>query len=117
MSKPLPLSKLLEARSALLDLKLYLTAVRIQKMLQKYRPDQPRVPSGQPEGGQWVDESDAGRIRVAGGWDLGREGLCNAQLDLDEELCRMAKNKTCWGLTQVRWAACMKNEYVPTLRF
>lgn len=29
----------------------------------KYRPDQPRVPRGQPDGGQWVDEGLSGSDR------------------------------------------------------
>lgn len=33
-----------------------------------YRPDQPRVPAGSPEGGQWTDEGIGGRVgRVAAG--------------------------------------------------
>ena len=30
----------------------------------KYRPDQPRVPKGVPEGGQWTDDAGAGGSRV-----------------------------------------------------
>ncbi|HEY0265709.1 MAG TPA: hypothetical protein VGC16_03095, partial [Rhizomicrobium sp.] len=45
-----------------------LAAIQMQwalmKLAWKYRPDQPRVPAGNPAGGQWTD---AGGIRVAGG--------------------------------------------------
>ena len=38
-------------------------AGRLRDRLLKYRPDQPRVPRGQPDGGQWVDEGLAGSER------------------------------------------------------
>jgi hypothetical protein len=52
MSKPLPLIQLLERKTALLDLKLGMVAIQIQRTLHKYRPDQPRVPRGSALGGQ-----------------------------------------------------------------
>lgn len=116
------LNELLAARSNLIDLKMHIIAAQIQSLRRKYRPDQPRVPAGRPTGGQWTDDIVDGppartRVVVAGKWDLGREEQCNEQLRLDEELCRAAGSRTCWSLTQPRWAACMKNDYVPTLRF
>jgi len=46
---------------------LRLKAARIQTLLRKagYRPDQPRVPAGEPEGGQWTDELDADLVYVS----------------------------------------------------
>ena len=116
------LQDLLAIRSSLLDLKTHLIATQMLSFLRKYRPDQPRVPAGNPDGGQWTDDLVSqvpapARIQVAGKWDLSREAECNEQLRLDEELCRAAGSRTCWSLTQPRWAACMKNDYVPTLRF
>ena len=115
------LQDLLAIRSSLLDLKTHLIATQMLSFLRKYRPDQPRVPAGNPDGGQWTDDLvsqvPSARIQVAGKWDLSREAECNEQLRLDEELCRAAGSRTCWSLTQPRWAACMKNDYVPTLRF
>jgi hypothetical protein len=35
----------------------------LRDRLLKYRPDQPRVPRGQPDGGQWVDEGLSGGER------------------------------------------------------
>ena len=115
------LQDLLATRSSLLDLETQLIATQMLSFLCKYRPDQPRVPAGNPDGGQWTDDLvsqvPSARIQVAGKWDLSREAECNEQLRLDEELCRAAGSRTCWSLTQPRWAACMKNDYVPTLRF
>ena len=116
------LQDLLATRSSLLDLKTHLIAAQMHSLLRKYRPDQPRVPAGNPDGGQWTEDlasqvPASARTQVAGKWDLSREAECNEQLRLDEELCRAAGSRTCWSLTQPRWAACMKNDYVPTLRF
>lgn len=56
----------------LADLRLSLAARRfslaLDDMVRKYRPDQPRMPKGSPEGGRWVFEGIAQseqRIRVA----------------------------------------------------
>lgn len=40
---------------------------REEEREEKYRPDQPRVPAGNPDGGQWTDEGGAsnGLVRVA----------------------------------------------------
>jgi len=107
---------LLEVSGALLDLRLHLAATQIRQMLLKYRPDQPRVPRGRPDGGQWTDGGNIGHTRVAGRYDPLRAGICDAQLELDEELCRMSKSRLCWSLATDRYVACMKNNFVPTLR-
>ncbi len=117
MTNP-PLALVLrEIQQAVLGLKLHLTAFQIRAIVSKYDPNQPRVPRGRPDGGQWTDGSDAGRTRVAGKYDPSRASICDAQLALDEELCRMAKSSLCWSLAIDRHAACMKNNLVPTLRF
>ena len=116
MNKPPDLEQLLASRSTLLELKLLICSRAIEGILRKYRPDQPRVPAGRPEGGQWTTDPDTGTIRTAGKWDLRREGECNEQLRLDEEICRASRSPTCWSLTQTRWAACMKNDFIPKLR-
>jgi hypothetical protein len=49
-------------------------AVSYEDIQRKYRPDQPRVPAGSRDGGQWTDEGEQGtsseasrsRTRVAG---------------------------------------------------
>lgn len=109
--------ELLQVRSALLDLKLHLTSLQIGLSALKYRPDQPRMPRGQPEGGQWTNSNGNGGTSVAGRYDPSRASICDAQLELDEELCRVSKSPICWSLAVDRHAACMKNNYIPPLRF
>lgn len=69
---------LLQLRYRLADLRLTLTLRRLSRALddlsRKYRPDQPLMPSGVPEGGEWtVDPNSARqqalaeRVRVAAG--------------------------------------------------
>lgn len=118
MTKLPTLEYLLSARSSLLDLKMHALSLQIQSLLSKYRPDQPRVPAGNPDGGQWTfGEANVESIHVAGRYDPARAELCDAQLQLDEELCRMAGSAKCWSLSMDRHAACMKGNFVPKLRF
>jgi hypothetical protein len=46
-----------------------IAAIRMQwallKLARKYRPDQPRVLAGNPNGGQWTDAGGGGGVRVA----------------------------------------------------
>ncbi len=46
----------------------------------KYSPDQPRVPAGSAEGGQWTDAGGGGGAGTSGGGDRTSAGRSNAQL-------------------------------------
>jgi hypothetical protein len=63
---------LLGLRLDWLTLSRELIARRLPKRSAKYRPDQPRVPAGSPEGGQWTDGGGSGPMSfeewLAGGW-------------------------------------------------
>lgn len=108
--------ELLATRSSLLELKLQIVSFQIRRILQKYSPNQPRVPTGNPTGGQWTSGQSEESTKVAGKYDLGRLDICEAQLALDEELCRMVGSARCWSSSITRFAACMKSNYVPDLR-
>ena len=117
MSKLPSYNEIINARGTLLELKMRLLAFQIQQILRKYRPDQLRVPAGNADGGQWVEEGGGGRTRIAGTYDPSRAAICEAQQIKDEELCRIARSPICWGLAKERYAACMRNNYLPVLRF
>jgi hypothetical protein len=117
MSTLVPLSELLERKSELLELKLWLMAIQIQRQIQKYREDQPRVPRGSPLGGQWTDDGNSEPVDVAGRYDARRAAVCTAQQMKDEELCRGAKGALCWSIAKERYAACTRNDYLPMLYF
>lgn len=74
----------LEWRLAVADLRLYLAQRRfgraLDDLVRKYREDQPRVPKGTPEGGQWVggnrtQERSRMRTALAGRLIMQRVGL------------------------------------------
>lgn len=77
---------------------------RIEHLLlcQKFEEDQPRVPAGSPEGGQWLGTNDAspsGSIPVDSIASIGGRALkksCEAQLDRDIFQCRMVGLRSCY---------------------
>lgn len=100
------IKQLLATRSSLLELKMQIVNFQIRRILQKYNPSQPGVPAGNPTGGQWTgDQSGEGATKIAGRYDIGRLDVCEAQLALDEELCRMAGGARCWSSSMTRFAA------------
>lgn len=56
---------LLRMRWQLAALRVEVAFLRVRLFLRAYHPDQPRVPAGNPHGGQWTD-GDAGDGRPAG---------------------------------------------------
>lgn len=60
---------LLDLRRHLLGLQVELAWLKLSRALLKYDPNQPRVPSGEPGGGQWTDadgsRSPQGIIAIA----------------------------------------------------
>jgi hypothetical protein len=95
------------------DLKLELLAWRIFRLTAKFDPNQPRVPAGVSEGGQWT--------RVGGGsiestWDEKRRPQCDVQMESDLFQCRMMpRNPFCENQAMSRWVACMKGHPIPPL--
>jgi hypothetical protein len=71
MNRPTIHEELARAREELALQAMRLTALRLRRSLLKYSPDQPRVPAGNPDGGQWTDGgggagSGAGLSEVSG---------------------------------------------------
>src|SRR6218665_2185043 len=86
--------------------RLTMALIGIGDMISKFDPDQPRVPAGQPTGGQWVG---ANKIRLAGKWNERRRDVCEAQYELDMLQCRMVLwNPFCADQARSRMTACMK---------
>jgi len=57
---------LLKLQSELAALKAEIKFQRLRRALKAYNPDQPRVPAGNPDGGQWTSDGGQGdRIRIA----------------------------------------------------
>lgn len=99
----------------------------------KYDPDQPRVPAGNPDGGQWTngnDEFDEG----AGGGGSGDnseqldqiaarrispalEAQCMRQYDKDIFQCRMVGLRACYAQASLRLANCLAGLPIPPLKW
>ena len=77
------------ACDALLKLKSDLLLLRMELKLRqllhsaKYRPDQPRVPAGNPDGGQWTAGGGNGRVRLAANEPTNLGPLARRLLALD----------------------------------
>lgn len=89
----------------------------------KFNPDQPRVPAGDPAGGQWLGEGGeaaAGDLSISaiassGGSSLAR--LCQTQFDRDIFQCRMAGLRSCYDQAYHRYAACLARRQIPPLNY
>src|SRR5215211_7302479 len=51
---------LLKARDALAQIEIEVRSLRLALALRRFNPRQPRVPAGNPEGGQWTDGGGGG---------------------------------------------------------
>jgi hypothetical protein len=97
-------------RAELLHLKSELAALwaeikfhRLLRALKAYNPDQPRVPAGNPDGGQWSGEgaSGASRVRLAAADKprLGRAALAKIAFQLAEQAIKAYRSdKGLWDL-------------------
>jgi hypothetical protein len=89
----------------------------------KYDPDQPRVPAGNPDGGQWMNAAGGQRPDIDGGVNVAarisrqRELECEAQYKLDSAICRIVRTPLCWEQAMKRRAACISGYQLPPLNF
>jgi len=80
------LKNLRELRAEFAALRFRVFALRLERRLRNYNPDQPRVPRGRPEGGQWTRIAGIGGI-AGGKWDNGNWDICEAQYERDFARC------------------------------
>ena len=82
-------------------------------LLGKYSPEQPRVPAGNPDGGQWTSGGGSGE-GSAGDWiDTALAETCETQLYLDGLICHRLGSAACWGQAQFRYSACLRGDPIP----
>lgn len=90
--------------------KLVRSARELFDRIEKYNPDQPRVPAGSPDGGQWTSNGS----RVAGQWNPENYAKCELQYERDILQCRMMPwNPFCEDQALSRRTACMKDLPIP----
>ena len=107
-----------------------------ERIERKFSPDQPRMPAGASEGGQWTSVSGAGgqsgsqgqpskttpqkvpaapKTRIASRISPQRKAECEEQLRLDEFICRTVGTSSCWGQAYFRYSQCLIGGYVPRI--
>jgi hypothetical protein len=83
-----------------------------QRFEVKFDPNQPRVPTGSPEGGQWTTlELSAARISSQ------RRAECEEQYRDDIFKCNLLRTRSCWAQAEFRKAQCLIGGYVPPIYF
>lgn len=105
---------------AISDFKAAVAVRHLTNMLRKYRPDQPRVAAGVPEGGQWTSEgSSPARVAMARRFRLTPqlEQECEDQLAKDTFHCNMVGLAECHAQASVRYGACRTGRYIPPLNY
>jgi hypothetical protein len=95
-----------------------------RSLLKDFDPDQPRVPAGNPDGGQWTsgggaaENQDNGNTNtVAAARPKPTELECDAQYERDLIICRMLRSSACYGQAMARYAACISGRPIPSLNF
>lgn len=86
----------------------------------KFDPDQPRVPAGSVEGGQWIGAtSDASELGLPEPSlaAMSRIAKCEAQWLTDVLICRTVRNAACYNQAMVRLIACEKGQSIPPLTY
>jgi hypothetical protein len=92
-----------------------------QDDLEKFDPDQPRVPAGNSDGGRWTNGGDsessanAGRNIVLAARSKQSEAECEAQYAQDTFICRSVRTPVCWQQAMERYAACLSGRPLPPL--
>jgi hypothetical protein len=94
-----------------------------QSYARKFDPDQPRVPAGNPDGGQWTSEGGSGGSAtssshvVLAARSKQSEAECEAQYAQDSFICRAVRTRLCWEQAAQRLAACLSGRQLPPLNF
>jgi hypothetical protein len=83
----------------------------------KFDPNQPRVPAGNPDGGQWTAEGagPGGATLVARRISPAREAECEAQHIRDIFQCKMVGLPSCYEQANLRYANCLAGLDIPPL--
>jgi len=91
----------------------------------RYNPQwelQPRVPQGNPGGGQWTNGGGSGGVSeetvlTAAKISPALEQECLEQLERDTFFCAMIANRACHAQAMERYAACLAGRPIPPLSF
>jgi hypothetical protein len=91
-------------------------AIRAYRLSRKYSPDQPRMPAGSREGGQWT--SGGAYLNVAASQS---PAYCWNQMLIDMMYCstlqKVSRRAACRSQANERYAACLAGRPLPPLPF
>lgn len=120
-------------RRELASIEVGLALLKLERALaRKYRPDQPRVPAGSPDGGEWTSGGGSDDVDLTGSADSidptltehvieaaqsGRrltDEECWEQYQRDIFPCRMVGLPSCYAQAAERSSACLVGRPTPT---
>ena len=91
-----------------------LALLTLGENLLKYNPNQPRVPAGRSDGGQWTSDGTL----VASKYNEANRQKCELQYETDMFQCRFVTYwQSCQSQAMVRLVACMKGDPLPPFNY
>jgi len=90
-----------------------------------FSQDQPRVPAGHPDAGQWTSGgspsgagSDGNPLQsLVAATGRGLRAICEAQFDRDIFQCRMVGLRSCYEQAYQRYAPCSARQQIPRFNY
>jgi hypothetical protein len=133
-------SELMNLRCDLAALKVKVAALKLYRQLKAYDPDQPRMPAGSPQGGQWIPSSGGGsgdatqtsetgqdsssdslstvrEFQIAAPISPERERECEVQFQRDIFHCNMVGLPACYDQAYLRYSNCLAGRPIPPLNY
>jgi len=101
-----------ELRRAVSEAQIAIAIARAPLFLRKFDPEQPRVPRGNPNGGEWVGAGVRRGVRGAMS-----EVDCERQYAKDTFHCNMVGLAGCHAAAARRYAACLRGLDLPPLSY
>jgi hypothetical protein len=90
-----------------------LERARAVRTLRKNNADQPRVPAGNSDGGEWTSGGGDGNSSEEGWIDTALLETCETQLYLDGLVCTKLNSGACWAQANFRYSACLRADPIP----
>ncbi|WP_338722631.1 hypothetical protein [Devosia sp. XK-2] len=99
------------SKRLILDLRAKIAIWRAEMTVKRFDPNQPRVPAGRPDGGQWTDDT-----RTAMGRRLSA-AECDDLFDKDNFHCKMVGLRSCYQQATFRYGDCLAGRTIRPLSY
>jgi hypothetical protein len=133
-------SELMTLRCDLAALRVQFAALKLQRQLKAYDSNQPRMPAGSPEGGQWTSSGGGGSEDATQTTETGQDGLsdsqstvrefqiaapisperereCEVQFQRDIFHCNVVGLPACYDQAYLRYSNCLAGRAIPPLNY